>query len=140
MSDEEALLAAIEQDPDDDATRLVYADWLEEQGDIRGEYLRLEHQLRTIPARLEELRARIDPGWLGRVGARRRLVLVSYDLSQKIAVIRLIREITGMGLAEAKALSEAQRPAIKDGLALAEARQLAARFDGIAQVGLEPSP
>src|SRR5262249_49935579 len=41
MTDERAFLTAILERPDDDATKLVYADWLEEQGDPRAEYLRL---------------------------------------------------------------------------------------------------
>ncbi len=39
MTDNEALLRAILDNPDDDAPRLVYADWLEEQGDPRGEFI-----------------------------------------------------------------------------------------------------
>ena len=40
--DELAFLAALTADPADDATRLIYADWLEEHGDPhRAEYLRL---------------------------------------------------------------------------------------------------
>ena len=39
---EQALLAAIIEQPNDDTPRLVYADWLEEQGDARGEFIRLE--------------------------------------------------------------------------------------------------
>ena len=46
MTDERAFLTAILERPDDDATKLVYADWLEEQGDPRGEYLRLMMQVR----------------------------------------------------------------------------------------------
>jgi uncharacterized protein (TIGR02996 family) len=45
MRDEAAFLEAIREDPNDDAARLVYADWLEEQGDSRCEYLRLEYRL-----------------------------------------------------------------------------------------------
>jgi uncharacterized protein (TIGR02996 family) len=41
MIDEAALLAAIRAAPDDDAPRLVYADWLSERGDPRGEYITL---------------------------------------------------------------------------------------------------
>ncbi len=33
MTDNDALLRAILDSPDDDAPRLVYADWLEENGD-----------------------------------------------------------------------------------------------------------
>jgi uncharacterized protein (TIGR02996 family) len=46
MTDERAFLTALLERPDDDATKLVYADWLEEQGDPRGEYLRLMLQVR----------------------------------------------------------------------------------------------
>jgi uncharacterized protein (TIGR02996 family) len=46
MSDEAALLAAIRANPEEDTPRLMYADWLEEQGGAsntdRAEYIRLE--------------------------------------------------------------------------------------------------
>jgi uncharacterized protein (TIGR02996 family) len=38
----QGLLAACRADPDDDAVRLVLADWLEEQGDPRGELVRIQ--------------------------------------------------------------------------------------------------
>ncbi len=38
----ETLLAAVYAAPDDDAPRLVYADWLQEQGDPRGELIALQ--------------------------------------------------------------------------------------------------
>jgi uncharacterized protein (TIGR02996 family) len=47
---EEVLLQALHADPADDATRLVLADWLEEQGDPRGELLRLHVTLHRRPA------------------------------------------------------------------------------------------
>jgi uncharacterized protein (TIGR02996 family) len=51
MSDEKALLAAIWERPQDDALRLVYADWLEESGQPeRAEFIRLQLEL----ARLDE--------------------------------------------------------------------------------------
>ena len=37
-----ALLAAIYADPDDDAARQVYADWLQDRGDVRGELIALQ--------------------------------------------------------------------------------------------------
>jgi uncharacterized protein (TIGR02996 family) len=46
MTDERAFLAAILEQPDDDARKLIYADWLEERGDPRGEYLRLMMKVR----------------------------------------------------------------------------------------------
>jgi len=43
MSDEDALLAAIIADPDEDTPRLVYADWLDENGqEERAEFIRLQ--------------------------------------------------------------------------------------------------
>jgi uncharacterized protein (TIGR02996 family) len=45
MHDEAALLQAMQANPDDAALRLVFADWLEERGDSRGELLRLLHTL-----------------------------------------------------------------------------------------------
>jgi uncharacterized protein (TIGR02996 family) len=45
---EEAFLRAIEENPDDDTTRLVFADWLEERGDWRAEFVRLDVRLRGL--------------------------------------------------------------------------------------------
>ena len=70
---DEAFLETIRQNPEDDAPRLVYADWLEEQGDIRAEFLRLEvewarRQRAPVKApfwrRIEKLRSQIDQNWV----------------------------------------------------------------------------
>jgi uncharacterized protein (TIGR02996 family) len=46
MSEREALLRAVLADPEDDAPRLVYADWLEEHGDPdRAEFIRVQCEL-----------------------------------------------------------------------------------------------
>jgi len=46
MSDAAALLAAIRAAPDDDAPRLIYADWLEEHGQReRAEFIRVQCEL-----------------------------------------------------------------------------------------------
>src|SRR5262245_44894995 len=53
MSDAAALLAAIRQTPEDDAPRLVYADWLDEHGQPeRAEFIRVQCELarRNDPA------------------------------------------------------------------------------------------
>ena len=43
MSDEDALLAAIDANPDEDTPRLVYADWLDEHDQpIRAEFIRVQ--------------------------------------------------------------------------------------------------
>jgi uncharacterized protein (TIGR02996 family) len=77
MDLERAFLRDIIASPDDPAARLVYADWLEEnggpEGAVKGEFLRLEVALAVAPdapgrgeteARLRELRAGLDPGWV----------------------------------------------------------------------------
>jgi uncharacterized protein (TIGR02996 family) len=46
---EETLLAAVLAAPDDDAPRLVYADWLADRGDPRGEYIQLACQAARVP-------------------------------------------------------------------------------------------
>jgi uncharacterized protein (TIGR02996 family) len=52
VSDGDALLHAILDDPADDTPRLVYADWLEENGDasgrLRAEFIRLQMELAQI--------------------------------------------------------------------------------------------
>jgi uncharacterized protein (TIGR02996 family) len=76
MSEEDAFIRAILAAPEDPAPRLVYADWLEERGDPRGEYLRLTvadgalNAARPAPeaeVRLKELRGQIDPLWIARL-------------------------------------------------------------------------
>jgi uncharacterized protein (TIGR02996 family) len=52
----EALLAAVIENPDDLLARLVYADWLAEKGDVRGELIRVQCDLATKPT--EALKAR----------------------------------------------------------------------------------
>ncbi len=74
MTHEDAFLQAMTEAPDDDGPRLVYADWLEERGDPRGEFLRLECWLRglreTCPEsrglrqRLSVLGGKLDVHWL----------------------------------------------------------------------------
>jgi uncharacterized protein (TIGR02996 family) len=41
MNHDDAFLASIMESPEDDTPRLIYADWLEERGDARGEFVRL---------------------------------------------------------------------------------------------------
>ena len=51
MIGNEDLLRAIIESPEDDASRLVYSDWLEEHGDIeRAEFIRVQCVLDKMPA------------------------------------------------------------------------------------------
>jgi uncharacterized protein (TIGR02996 family) len=54
-----AFLAAIQDDPDDVAARLVFADWLEEHGDPRAELLRLGVALEPVRENPRERQAAI---------------------------------------------------------------------------------
>lgn len=49
MTAQDAFLQAIHANPDDDAPRLMYADWLTERGDVRGEFIRLQCELARLP-------------------------------------------------------------------------------------------
>jgi uncharacterized protein (TIGR02996 family) len=66
MKEDTAFLRAIQERPDDDTARLVYADWLEEQGDEqstrRAAFIRADCELASLPEedeRREELQGRL---------------------------------------------------------------------------------
>ncbi|MEZ6121751.1 MAG: TIGR02996 domain-containing protein [Planctomycetaceae bacterium] len=46
--DEQSFLDEICSHPDDDTPRLIYADWLEEQGNARGEFIRVQCEMATL--------------------------------------------------------------------------------------------
>lgn len=105
---EQMFLDKLASDPTDDEVRLVYADWLDDNGrPAHAEFLRLEHVVRTGKVRLRALAAEMPSDWLGAVFGRYQIELVAYPPHVKIQVIKLIREYTSLGLAEAKDLSEA---------------------------------
>ncbi len=74
MREEKPFIRQILANPSDDSPRLVYADWLEERGDPRGEYLRIQTALAKMPRkdkrfasfrkRLKALRSSLDADWL----------------------------------------------------------------------------
>lgn len=96
---EQAFLETIRKNPEDDDARAVYADWLEQRGDPRGEYLRLELQLHRIPDRLAVLAEAIPSTWVEAISRWYDVVLVATGPS-KIMTIKNVREITGLGLKE----------------------------------------
>ena len=60
-TEELAFLARIRDQPDDDGPRLIFADWLAERGDPRGEFIRVQCALARLPPedpRRESLRER----------------------------------------------------------------------------------
>src|SRR3712207_2179231 len=50
MTNGQTLLDLVCADPDDDGPRLVYADWLDERGAPRGEFVRVQLALARLPA------------------------------------------------------------------------------------------
>ncbi|HEY7315625.1 MAG TPA: TIGR02996 domain-containing protein [Gemmataceae bacterium] len=87
MTHDEAFLQAIREAPDDDAPRLIYADWLEEHGQTdRAEFIRIQCRRFGISdmdpnapglqARAEEL---LRDNWDVWVGPLRELVGPRYD-------------------------------------------------------------
>lgn len=76
MEQERALVEAIRAQPEDDDIRLVYADWLQDRGDPRGEFITAQvrwHQARLAwdaaamkqqAAREHELRQQHEAAWL----------------------------------------------------------------------------
>jgi len=78
MTEEESFLRSIADGQEDWLSRLVYADWLDERGDPRAEYLRVQYQIATSPGatgqsrrweRLRQLRRTLGLRWVTRVDA-----------------------------------------------------------------------
>lgn len=61
---EQSFLDAIARAPTDDAPRLVYADWLLDRGDLRGELIQLQIT-RPDDSRVKELLAEHQEEWFG---------------------------------------------------------------------------
>src|SRR5262245_41957249 len=62
MVDDAAFLAAIKATPDDNTTRLVYADWLDEQGRPGGEFLRIDCEIAALEQREQLLVKLLNDG------------------------------------------------------------------------------
>src|SRR4051794_22790595 len=77
----DAFLQALRDDPDDDTTRRVYADWLEEQDDptcrLQADFIRIDLELaamtgprrarRQLVERRRKLAAGLDIDWVATV-------------------------------------------------------------------------
>jgi uncharacterized protein (TIGR02996 family) len=87
MTHEEAFMRAIREAPEDDAPRLIFADWLEEHGQVdRAEFIRVQCRYERLPkTNLERsaLMARADSllqrNWQDWVGPLRDIVGPWYD-------------------------------------------------------------
>jgi uncharacterized protein (TIGR02996 family) len=78
VAEEAAFLQTIVDNPDDDTPRLIYADWLEEHGDPRAEFIRVQCELARLPdesfdnpdwrvwkTREHQLRSAYEKEWAG---------------------------------------------------------------------------
>lgn len=74
MTSTNVFLAEIKADPDADAPRLIFADWLEERGDPLGEFIRLQclqprllsrPQRCAVATRCDDLQRRFGHRWIG---------------------------------------------------------------------------
>jgi uncharacterized protein (TIGR02996 family) len=99
MVDEQAFVQAILANPTDDGSRLVYADWLEERGDPRGEFLHILTALTRTPKkdkqrarfrkRLKELRSTIGSeslAWFNTLRYRTAFAALARPLTPKDGV------------------------------------------------------
>ena len=57
------------------------------------------------------------------------VILAGFDAAAKIKVIKVVREITGQGLAEAKATVEGTPSTLKEGISKADAEALKAQLE-----------
>jgi uncharacterized protein (TIGR02996 family) len=135
--DELAFLAKIRENPADDMTRLVYADWLEENGDLRGGFLRLECELSRVYLRLLELRKVVPAEWATAASPLYQVVFESVAEEQRIACIKVIRIHTARDLYRARDIVKTPGSVISTGLSIESAITLAKQFDRVATVRVE---
>ena len=57
------------------------------------------------------------------------VTLESFDAAKKIPVIKVVREVTGLGLGEAKALVEGAPKALKEGVSKADADEIIKKIE-----------
>lgn len=95
MNEEQGFIAAIQADPFDDTTKLVYADWLEERGDIRHHYLRVLVMQRQFAQGIARMREVIDPRWLGAINEYWRVVLLGFTRDREVQLLTYLSTVTG---------------------------------------------
>jgi uncharacterized protein (TIGR02996 family) len=150
MSDEQGFLETLAANPADDVTRLVYADWLDERGDPRDRYLRLEVELAgfapadprlaSLEAELKQLRPGLSSEWCELAGKRWDVWLLAYHPARKITVIRAICELTSLGLLAAHGLSDALPARVVADPWRGEAEEHCARLREAASRPYAPAP
>jgi len=133
------FLRDLSAQPHDDALRTVYADWLEERGDLRGEYLRLELELagleRTDPRyapreeRLRTLRLDLNEPWLAVAGKRYDVILVDFPREMTIGMVKILRSVVGTHINDAVRLLHEAPSVIKSHISRAEAERICLQIE-----------
>ncbi len=155
---EENLIAAVLSDSQDYASRLVYADWLEEQGDPRANYLRLEIELCEAELQSELYYSLIeklvghadefDEDWLDKVGIRFDVEILSWGNSL-LEAVKVVKMFSGWSLMQAKLATERAPTVFGESLGFAEVyrkfKEIHVQIekpasDGMPQYGLRKSP
>ncbi|MCI0461760.1 MAG: ribosomal protein L7/L12 [Gemmataceae bacterium] len=134
MNEDAAFIEALQASPEDDALRLVYADWLEERGDERADYLRTVAALASMPeedqrypdlrSRLLGLCDRVDAEWRRLVGRQFDVILIWVDPIFKVHTAGALRFATGKGLPWAKETVALYPRPIRQGVLREEAERL----------------
>jgi large subunit ribosomal protein L7/L12 len=57
------------------------------------------------------------------------LILASFDAAKKVGIIKVVREITGLGLKEAKDMVEGAPQTVKEGVAKADAQEMKKKLE-----------
>jgi uncharacterized protein (TIGR02996 family) len=149
MSEEVAFLRAIADAPEDDAPRLVYADWLDERGEAaRAEYLRVECRGRGATGvereRLAFLSARLDAAWLRAVHHGHRWpdwsLILQARLCGQAEAAAVIQAALGLAAAEAGALVRRPPSELRQGLDYWTAHRLRQTCGGRLIVTVEYRP
>ena len=83
-SREDAFLNAILENPDDDMPRLVFADWLEEHGNPRGTFIRLQCQRAALTP--------FDPAWKGLL-SQESVLLKQFEAEWSRSILRLVDHV-----------------------------------------------
>ncbi len=83
------LYREILDDPDDDQSRLVFADWLEEQGDERGEFIRVQVEVAEAKQRQQPVSERLID--------RESKLLQSHLLTWTLELRKRLRRIGSLG-------------------------------------------
>ena len=95
MTEDEAFIRAVVDNPGDDTPRLAYADWLDDRDDPRSAYLRAEHEWAkpwrdgkrpTSSAELLALGCGLDPVWVAQISRAPAGICIETSLLRRLDV------------------------------------------------------